>query len=280
MFWEPTERPRAAPAAPRMPVMPHFGAVLSSTARVDSAGWSLTPISSRRGRSGRKRSLRDRRSSGAPSTVRAELAALEADGYLTHPHTSAGRVPTDSGYRRYVDLMLESRPRRRRRPVSSSSSRGCAARSTRRCGRRPPPWPRSPTSSPWRPRRPETVAATIHRVEVLRLRPDSGDGRRDRLQRRGRQARLRLRPRGRPGPRRVGLELPERVARRDERRRADDRRPARRPRAGPRRGRFRRRDRGHLHRARGGARRHALHGRRRAAALRRRASATCRGPTS
>ncbi len=41
------------------------------------------------------------------STVRAELAALEAGGYLTHPHTSAGRVPTDSGYRRYVDLLME-----------------------------------------------------------------------------------------------------------------------------------------------------------------------------
>jgi heat-inducible transcriptional repressor len=43
-----------------------------------------------------------------PSTVRAELALLETEGYLTHPHTSAGRVPTDSGYRRYVDLLLES----------------------------------------------------------------------------------------------------------------------------------------------------------------------------
>src|ERR1700712_1349092 len=43
-----------------------------------------------------------------PSTVRAELAALEVAGYLTHPHTSAGRIPTDSGYRRYVDLLLES----------------------------------------------------------------------------------------------------------------------------------------------------------------------------
>src|SRR3954447_291834 len=45
-----------------------------------------------------------------PSTVRAELAALEQAGYLTHPHTSAGRVPTDAGYRRYVDLLLESGP--------------------------------------------------------------------------------------------------------------------------------------------------------------------------
>src|SRR3954454_16820241 len=43
-----------------------------------------------------------------PSTVRAELAALEAAGYLTHPHTCAGRVPTDTGYRHYVDLMVES----------------------------------------------------------------------------------------------------------------------------------------------------------------------------
>ncbi len=42
------------------------------------------------------------------STVRAELAALEAAGYLTHPHTSAGRVPTDAGYRRYVDTLVES----------------------------------------------------------------------------------------------------------------------------------------------------------------------------
>src|SRR6187200_2929008 len=38
-----------------------------------------------------------------PSTVRAELAALENAGYLTHPHTSAGRVPTDAGYRLYVE---------------------------------------------------------------------------------------------------------------------------------------------------------------------------------
>jgi heat-inducible transcriptional repressor len=44
------------------------------------------------------------------STVRAELAALEEGGYLTHPHTSAGRVPTDAGYRSYVDFLLEAGP--------------------------------------------------------------------------------------------------------------------------------------------------------------------------
>jgi heat-inducible transcriptional repressor len=40
------------------------------------------------------------------STIRAELAALESQGLLTHPHTSAGRVPTDAGYRYYVDALM------------------------------------------------------------------------------------------------------------------------------------------------------------------------------
>src|SRR5919199_343884 len=43
-----------------------------------------------------------------PSTIRAELARLEELGLLRHPHTSAGRVPTDRGYREYVDSLLES----------------------------------------------------------------------------------------------------------------------------------------------------------------------------
>jgi heat-inducible transcriptional repressor len=49
----------------------------------------------------------------SPSTVRSELAELERLGLLMHPHTSAGRVPTESGYRIYVDELLqrpESRP--------------------------------------------------------------------------------------------------------------------------------------------------------------------------
>jgi heat-inducible transcriptional repressor len=49
----------------------------------------------------------------SPSTVRSELATLEADGLLTHPHTSAGRVPTERGYRLYAGGVLErleSRP--------------------------------------------------------------------------------------------------------------------------------------------------------------------------
>ncbi len=41
-----------------------------------------------------------------PSTIRHELAQLEELGLLAHPHTSAGRVPTDSGYRYFVDRLL------------------------------------------------------------------------------------------------------------------------------------------------------------------------------
>ena len=37
------------------------------------------------------------------ATIRNELRALEEDGYLTHPHTSAGRIPTKKGYRYFVD---------------------------------------------------------------------------------------------------------------------------------------------------------------------------------
>ncbi len=40
------------------------------------------------------------------ATIRNILAELEEEGYLTHPHTSAGRVPTDKGYRYYVDRLM------------------------------------------------------------------------------------------------------------------------------------------------------------------------------
>src|SRR5262245_36544 len=43
------------------------------------------------------------------ATVRNILAVLEDQGYLQQPHTSAGRIPTDRGYRFYVDLLLESK---------------------------------------------------------------------------------------------------------------------------------------------------------------------------
>jgi heat-inducible transcriptional repressor len=46
-----------------------------------------------------------------PSTIRHELANLEELGLLAHPHTSAGRVPTEAGYRYFVDRLLPDEPR-------------------------------------------------------------------------------------------------------------------------------------------------------------------------
>ena len=46
----------------------------------------------------------------SPATVRNDLAALEDKGYLAQPHTSAGRIPTDAGYRSFVDSLDEIKP--------------------------------------------------------------------------------------------------------------------------------------------------------------------------
>lgn len=48
------------------------------------------------------------------STIRSDLALLEEQGLLAHPHTSAGRVPTDAGYRLFVDGLLDAPVRRDR----------------------------------------------------------------------------------------------------------------------------------------------------------------------
>ena len=58
-----------------------------------------------------------------PSTIRNELAVLEENGLLAHPHTSAGRVPTDAGYRYYVDRLLPapSQAARTRRAAATGS---------------------------------------------------------------------------------------------------------------------------------------------------------------
>jgi heat-inducible transcriptional repressor len=106
----------------------------------------------------------------SPSTVRAELAALEDAGLLTHPHTSAGRVPTDSGYRFYADSLLASGRRlpagkggelevdRMRREVDEAMRDTTAALSRATdllaLATAPPP-----------------SSARIHRVEVLLLQP-------------------------------------------------------------------------------------------------------------
>ncbi len=44
----------------------------------------------------------------SPATIRNEMSDLEEMGYLTHPHTSAGRVPSDKAYRLYVDELMDT----------------------------------------------------------------------------------------------------------------------------------------------------------------------------
>jgi heat-inducible transcriptional repressor len=46
----------------------------------------------------------------SPATVRNDMAALEDEGYIAQPHTSAGRIPTDKGYRLFVDRLTTVKP--------------------------------------------------------------------------------------------------------------------------------------------------------------------------
>lgn len=107
----------------------------------------------------------------APSTVRAELAALEEAGYLAHPHTSAGRIPTDAGYRRFVDLLLEGGgpPARHTVRLDLSALRrevDEAMRETTTALARVTDLMALVTAPP-------LESATIHRVEALRLQPNA-----------------------------------------------------------------------------------------------------------
>src|ERR671935_118981 len=56
----------------------------------------------------------------SPATVRNDMAALEREGFIAQPHTSAGRIPTDLGYRYYVDHFTQAGalPAPQRRVVS------------------------------------------------------------------------------------------------------------------------------------------------------------------
>src|SRR5688500_13651218 len=57
------------------------------------------------------RSLVERHDLGAsPATVRNDMAALEEEGYITQPHTRARRIPTDKGYRLFVDRLGSLKP--------------------------------------------------------------------------------------------------------------------------------------------------------------------------
>ena len=57
------------------------------------------------------KALSERHSLGvSPATIRNDMAVLEDEGYIAQPHTSAGRVPTDKGYRLFVDRLSAARP--------------------------------------------------------------------------------------------------------------------------------------------------------------------------
>ncbi|MEJ6606871.1 MAG: heat-inducible transcriptional repressor HrcA [Candidatus Planktophila sp.] len=57
------------------------------------------------------KSIADKSSLGlSPATIRNEMAVLEDEGLITHPHTSAGRIPTDLGYRVFVDKLATVKP--------------------------------------------------------------------------------------------------------------------------------------------------------------------------
>jgi len=102
--------------------------------------------------------------------VRAELAGLEEEGLLTHPHTSAGRVPTDAGYRFYVEQLLA---RQDRLPLQPSDELGLS-----RMRREVDVAIRETTTTLSQitdlvalVTAPPLHTATIHRIEVLRLQP-------------------------------------------------------------------------------------------------------------
>jgi heat-inducible transcriptional repressor len=106
------------------------------------------------------------------STIRAELAALERGGYLTHPHTSAGRVPTDAGYRFYADGLLADQDR-------LTAPRTNAELELTRIRREVDEAMRETTTALSRitdlvalVTAPPLETATIHRIEVLLLQPD------------------------------------------------------------------------------------------------------------
>ena len=72
---------------------------------------SATPIGSQ--------ALVERHALGLSSaTVRNEMAALEEQGFITHPHTSAGRIPSHPGYRYYVSSLMQERDLSRQEQIS------------------------------------------------------------------------------------------------------------------------------------------------------------------
>lgn len=105
-----------------------------------------------------------------PSTVRSELAALETEGYLMHPHTSAGRVPTDAGYRCYADSLLEA-GQRSSSPVLADSGLSQVRREVEEALRETTTALAQANDMLALATAPPVSTATIHRIEVMLLQP-------------------------------------------------------------------------------------------------------------
>ena len=162
-------------------------------------------------RSARACSSSARASDVSPSTVRGELAELETLGLLTHPHTSAGRTPTESGYRLYAEELvdaLEGRP----------DELGVDLRSMRdeieQALRTTTEMLSDATRLLALVSAPSLETASIRHIEVLTAAADERHGRRDHVDRRRDEAGLQARRAGRPRPRRLGGRVPRGSARR------------------------------------------------------------------
>ncbi len=103
-----------------------------------------------------------------PSTIRHELAVLEEHGLLAHPHTSAGRVPTDAGYRYFVDRLL---PEPRVRQASSPFAVSLVRREVDEAMRATTETLSQVTDLLALVSAPPIETSTIRRVEVLVLQP-------------------------------------------------------------------------------------------------------------
>ena len=115
------------------------------------------------------RALAERSGLGvSSSTVRHDLAELEGLGLLTHPHTSAGRIPTERGYRHYADRLLE---RLEPRPPSFPLDLGDARSELEEALQSTTDMLSQVTRLLALVSAPPIETATVRRVEVLRLQP-------------------------------------------------------------------------------------------------------------
>ena len=108
------QRGHRPPAGRRTPGTPRRWHSVDSSAngrhaRPRSCGPSSRSTSRPRSRSGPRRWPRPRSLGVSSATVRNDMTVLEREGYLVQPHTSAGRIPTDLGYRYFVDHFTKQR---------------------------------------------------------------------------------------------------------------------------------------------------------------------------